>query len=166
VSEPFLQTERLALVLESTEAVLARIAAMPPADQAEVSPEWLAQLRASPAPSPWTHGFALVERATGAVVGGCAFKGPPDADGAVEIAYGLAPAYRGRGYAREAARALSEFALGAGGARCVRAHTRPDNAASARVLEACGFAPVGEVLDPEDGLVHRWELRASAPPAA
>lgn len=166
MSNPFLLTERLALELESTEAVLARIAAMPPADQAEVSPEWLARLRLAPVPTPWTHGVALVERATGAVVGSAGFKGPPDAEGVVEVAYGLAPAYQGRGYAREAARALSEYALGAGGARCVRAHTRADNAASARVLAACGFTPVGEVFDPDDGLVHRWERRASATPSA
>ena len=155
-----LQTERLALVLESTEAVLARIASMPPADQAEVSPEWLAQLRAAPEPSPWTHGLALVEGATGVVVGSAGFKGPPDADGIVEVAYGVAPAYQGRGYAQEAARALTAFALGVDEVRCVRAHTRSDNVASARVLIKCGFTSVGEVLDPEDGLVLRWELRA------
>jgi RimJ/RimL family protein N-acetyltransferase len=155
---PFLTTQRLELQLESTESVLARIEGMSPADRAEVSPEWLAQLRASP-PGPWTHGFAAVERMSGAVVGGCGFKGPPDVDGMVEIAYGLDAAFRGRGYAREAARALIDYALGPGGARCVRAHTRRDNAASARVLEACGFTYVGEVVDPEDGLVMRWERR-------
>jgi hypothetical protein len=40
-------TARLRLVLETTEDVLARIAAMSPAEQAEVSPDWLASLRAS-----------------------------------------------------------------------------------------------------------------------
>lgn len=154
----FLQTERLTLVLESTEVVLARIAALPPDEQAEVSPDWLARLRASPEPSPWTHGFALVDRATGAVVGSCAFKSPPDVDGVVEIAYGLAPEHQGRGYAREAARALTDYALRSG-VRCVRAHTRADNAPSARVLTACGFTCVGEVMDPEDGPVLRWEMR-------
>ena len=163
MGNPFLQTERLAVELESTETVLARIDAMPLVNQAAVSPAWLAQLRASPTPSPWTHGFALVERATGVVVGSCAYKGPPNADGVVEIAYGRAPASQGRGYAREAARALSDFALSVGRARCIRAHTRPENAASARVLAACGFTSLGEVLDPEDGVVNRWELWAPAP---
>ena len=158
---PFLRTDRLDLVLESTEAVLARIAAMPPADQAEVSPAWLARLRALPAPAPWSHGFRLVERSTGIEVGSCGYKGPPDADGIIEIAYGVAPAHQRRGYAREAARALSDFALGPGGAVCVRAHTRRDHAASERVLLACGFTCVGEVIDPEDGAVNRWELRAT-----
>ena len=155
----FLETDRLSLQLESTEAVLARIAAMSPVDQAEVSPEWLARLRAAPTPTPWTHGVALVERASGALVGSAGFKGPPDADGVVEVAYWLAPAYRGRGYAREAA-GMGMPPMRVPGVRCVRAHTRPDNAASARVLAACGFALVREVLDPEDGLVQQWERRA------
>jgi len=41
----------------------------------------------------------------------------------------------------------------------VRAHTKADNAASARVLAKCGFLRTGEVIDPEDGLVSRWERR-------
>jgi RimJ/RimL family protein N-acetyltransferase len=159
MSELVIQTSRLCLVLESTEAVLARVEAMSPVDRAEVSPAWLARVRGAP-PSPWTHGFALVERATGAVVGSCGYKGPPGPDGAVEIAYGLEPAHQGRGYAREAAAALVAFALDAGHARSVRAHTRPENGASARVLAACGFARVGEVVDPEDGPVCRWEIVA------
>lgn len=154
-----IQTARLRLVLESTEAVLARIEAMSPADRAEVSPAWLARVRAA-TPSPWTHGFTVVERATSELVGTCGYKGPPDSEGIVEIAYGVAPAYQGRGYAKEAAAALVEFALGAG-ARVVRAHTRPEHNASGRVLAACGFQCVGDVMDPEDGLVWRWELVGS-----
>ena len=150
-------TARLRLSLESTEAVLARIEAMSPADRAEVSPDWLTRMRESE-PSAWTHGFEMVDRLTGKAVGSCGYKGPPDADGTVEIAYGVHPEQRGRGYAKEAAAALVEFAVSAG-ARLVRAHTRLDNDASARVLVACGFERVGEVVDAEDGLVCRWELR-------
>jgi ribosomal-protein-alanine N-acetyltransferase len=155
-----IETERLRLVLDSTEAVLARIEAMSPADRAEVSPDWLAQLRDSPEPTPWTHGFAVVERTTGAAVGSCGYKGPPSSEGVVEIAYGVEPGSQGRGYAKEAAAALVEFALAASDVRVVRAHTRPENGPSARVLAACGFERVGEVMDPEDGLVWRWELVA------
>ena len=159
-----IETARLQLVLESTEAVLARIEAMNPADRAEVSPAWLARVHTT-APGPWTHGFAVLERTTGAHVGACGYKGPPDSDGVVEIAYGVHPAYQGRGYAKEAAAALVDFALRAG-ARVVRAHTRRENIASTRVLAACGFTGVGDVIDPEDGLVQRWELVAhSSSPA-
>jgi [ribosomal protein S5]-alanine N-acetyltransferase len=151
-----IETPRLRLLLESTEAVLARIDRLSPEDRAEVSPEWLARMRSS-VPSAWTHGFAVAERASGSVVGSCGYKGAPDEDGMVEIAYGIDAGHRGRGYAKEAAAALVELALGAG-ARVVRAHTRPENEPSARVLLSCGFAAVGEVIDPEDGLVRRWEL--------
>jgi len=154
-----LDTPSLRLVLESTEAILARFDAMSAADRAEVSPDWIARIRNAPAPSPWTHGFAMVERMTGADVGSCAFKGPPDAEGIVEIAYGVSEAYRGRGYAKESAAALVGYAFTEGSASVVRAHTKPDNEASARVLVAAGFEKLGEVIDPEDGLVWRWELR-------
>ena len=98
-----------------------------------------------------------MERGAGAVVGACGYKGPPDSEGTIEIAYGVDPSHQGRGYAKEAAAALIEFALGAG-ARRILAHTQPENGASAHVLAACGFERTGDVVDPEDGLVYRWEL--------
>lgn len=155
-------TARLRLVLETTEAVVARIAAMSPAEQAEVSPDWLARLHASDPSDPWTHGFAMVERASHNAVGSCAYKGPPDSEGAVEIAYAVHPNEQGRGYATEAARALADYAFATGAVQIVRAHTLPENGASARVLTKCGFDRVGEVVDPDDGLVWRWELRRQA----
>lgn len=64
----------------------------------EVSPDWLAQLQVSTAADPWMHGFALVHLADNAVIGSGGYKGPPNADGVVEIAYGVVPGYQGRGY--------------------------------------------------------------------
>jgi RimJ/RimL family protein N-acetyltransferase len=152
-----LPTPNLDLVLQTPDEVLARIEAMSPADRAEVSPDWLARARAATPGDPWALGFSVVERVSGTVVGGCGYKGPPDAEGCVEIAYGVNPDYRGRGYATEAAQALVAFAFDQGVVRLVRAHTRPENMASARVVAKCGFVQVGEVMDPEDGLVWRWE---------
>jgi len=104
----------------------------------------------------WGLSFTAVERASGSAVGACFFKGPPDADGVVEVAYGIDPPHRGRGFATEAAGALAGFAFASGRVLSVRAHTKPDGIASARVLPKCGFRLVGEVIDPEDGLVCRW----------
>ncbi len=39
----------------------------------------------------------------------------------------------------------------------IRAHTRPEANASTRVLRKCGFVHIGEIIDPEDGPVWRWE---------
>ena len=123
----------------------------------EVSPAFLAQLRAALVADPWVHGFAVVHRESGEVIGSAGFKGPPDEDGMVEIAYGIVPSHQEQGYATEAAMALVAFAFGSGRVRLVRAHTLVESNASTRILTKCGFESVGEVVDPEDGLVRRWE---------
>jgi ribosomal-protein-alanine N-acetyltransferase len=123
----------------------------------EVSPEFLARQEGTAGADVWLHGFAIVESAEGVIIGLCGYKGPPSPDAAVEIAYGLAPAYRGRGYATEAAQELVVRAFASGLVRRVIAHTLPELNASTRVLSRCGFARLGEVMDPEDGLVWRWE---------
>lgn len=123
----------------------------------EVSPAWLSRLRASSTADPWVHGFAIVHRESRSVIGNVGFKGPPDEQGMVEIAYGIVPAFQGRGYATEAAEAAVVFAFGNSRVRRARAHTLPTPNASTRVLEKCGFEYTGEVVDPEDGLVWRWE---------
>lgn len=126
----------------------------------DVSPDWLAGLRASrgQAPNPWVYGFAVVHRDARIVIGNAGFKGPPDEAGMVEIAYGIAPEFQGRGFATEAAAALVRFAFASGLVRLIRAHTLPEHNASTRVLAKCGFHLVGEVVDPEDGPVWRWDL--------
>ena len=86
-----------------------------------------------------------------------ASRGPPAADGVVEITYGVVPDYQGKGYATEAAQALAVWAFSSGQVRVVRAHTFAEANASARVLTKCGFMKIGEVVDREDGLVWRWE---------
>jgi putative acetyltransferase len=148
-------TDRLRLELQSRDELLAMCEGHP-----EVSPAWLARLRASTEPDPWTYGFAVVLRASGAKIGDAGFKGPPDETGMVEIAYRIDPEHQGRGYATEAAQGLVAFAFRDHRVRFVWAHTLPTNNASTRVLEKSEFRKVGEVVDPEDGLVWRWERDA------
>jgi len=159
MAEGEIQTEHLMLILQSPQEVLARINGMTAADRAGVSPDWLARVGMSSVADSWTHGFAVAFRVTGAAIGSCGYKGPPDPDGVVEIAYAVHEAYRGRGYATEVAAALIDYAFASGRVRTVRAHTLPQPNASTRVLTKCGFERLGEVLDPEDGLVWRWEIR-------
>lgn len=124
----------------------------------ELSAEWLAHLRSMTEPNPWHNGFAVVHRDDQLIVGTAAYKGPPDTSGTVEIAYAIAPSYEGRGLATEAARALVEYAFADIAVTLVRAHTLPTANASTNVLKKSGFAFIGEVTDPEDGQVWRWEL--------
>jgi RimJ/RimL family protein N-acetyltransferase len=126
---------------------------------ADVSPDWLARLHASSLADadPWLWGFAIVHCESESVIGSVGFKGPPDENAAVEIAYGLVPAFQGRGYATEAAQAAIAFAVESGRVRRLRAHTLPTPNASTRVLTKCGFQFIERVEDPEDGLIWRWE---------
>jgi [ribosomal protein S5]-alanine N-acetyltransferase len=157
-----LKTRRLKVVLQTPEEVERMIREMPADQQAQVSADWLARMRASKVADPWTHAFRVVQRDTDSIVGTCSFKGPPT-DGVVEIAYGIEPGHEGKGYATEAAQALVGFAFSRGGVCLIRAHTLPDGASSKRVLVKCGFRYVGEIVDAEDGVVSRFERALGDP---
>lgn len=90
----------------------------------------------------------IIERATGLVVGGIGLFWPPE-DGRLEIGYGVVASRRGRGYAAEATRALTDFALAAPEVHTVFAKVEVSNPASARVLEKAGFCLVGPLRGPD-----------------
>jgi ribosomal-protein-alanine N-acetyltransferase len=108
--------------------------------------------------------FLAVDAGSRTLVGTCAYKGPPDPDGAVEIAYFTFPPHEGRGYATQMAALLTDRAALPPPAVTVRAHTLPERNASARILEKLGFALLGQVVDPEDGPVWRWERAPGSSP--
>ncbi len=103
-------------------------------------------------------GYFVVDTATREVVGSCAFKGPPTAEGTVEIAYFTYPGFEGKGYATAMAQKLVELAGGSMAVNRVLAHTLPHANASTRVLAKIGMIFVGEVNEPDDGLVWQWEM--------
>lgn len=109
------------------------------------------------APAMW-GGYLAIDPAARRVIGTCAFKGAP-VDGAVEIAYYTFPPFENNGYASEMARALTELAFASTAVHKVLAHTLPEDSASTAVVEKNGFTRVGEVIDPDDGRVWRWEKR-------
>ncbi|HEX8365798.1 MAG TPA: GNAT family N-acetyltransferase [Allosphingosinicella sp.] len=112
-------------------------------------------LTADPRPDPWGCYLAYDGETP---VGTCAFKTAPDAVGTVELAYMTFPAHEGRGHATAMARELERIAFAAGASLPI-AHTLPLENASNRALRRNGFVFAGEVIDPEDGLVWRWEKK-------
>lgn len=148
----------LKLVPRTAREAQAMIEAMSPADRAQVSPVWLARIY-SPKVDHWTLGYTLVRVVDETPVGQCGFKGRP-VEGVVEIAYGVAPEFEGRGYATEAAFSLTRLAFESGEVQTVIARTYDRANASSRVLQKAGFRLVGEVTDPEDGTVWQWERTA------
>jgi [ribosomal protein S5]-alanine N-acetyltransferase len=109
-----------------------------------------------PRPAPWLA-YLAADPARGVVVGTCAFKNLPDATRDAEIAYFTFPEYEGKGYATAMASALIALARDAAPDVRVIAHTLPEVNASGSVLGKVGMRRAGEVIDPEDGLVWRWE---------
>jgi ribosomal-protein-alanine N-acetyltransferase len=96
-------------------------------------------------PQEWDwYAIWFIELKSGTHVGDLSFKGLC-ADGSVEIGYGISEENRGRGYATEAVDAAAKWALTQPGVCRVEAETAPDNRASQRVLEKCGFVPSGIV---------------------
>lgn len=81
---------------------------------------------------------------TGVTVGGIGFKGLPDAEGIVEIGYGIDEAYRQRGYATEAVDGMVKWAMKQNGVKYITAQTDPNNKISQKVLSANGFFRDGD----------------------
>ena len=105
--------------------------------------------------APWI-GY-LARCGGGAVIGTCAFMGPPS-DGAVEIAYFTFPGHERRGHGSAMAGALVGIALADPAVREVIAHTLPEENASTRLLRRHGFRLRGAVSADEHGEVWRWSL--------
>ena len=125
------------------------------------SAEFFARVEAAKQSDPWQFGFAVIHRIDNVLIGTCGFPGPPDSNGVVEIAYGIAPGYQGNGYATEAATALIEFARKDPWVKTICAHTLAETNASTRILEKCGFKKTGDAVDPENNLpIWRWERPA------
>ncbi|ACZ84761.1 GNAT family N-acetyltransferase [Streptosporangium roseum] len=103
----------------------------------------------------------IIERAGGLVVGAIGLFWPPG-DGTLEIGYGVVASRRGRGYAPEATRALTEFAFTAPGVHTVYANVELSNPPSVRVLEKAGFQRWDSGEGPEEGTV-RYRVTSPAP---
>jgi RimJ/RimL family protein N-acetyltransferase len=75
----------------------------------------------------------------GVVIGDCGIHRDPDERGEVEIGFGLAAPYRGRGFGGEVVGGLSRWLLEQPGVRRVCARVLLENQPSQRVLQRSGF---------------------------
>ena len=93
----------------------------------------------------WQTYFLITLKKTGVGIGFIGFKGPPDAEGLVEVGYGLAEAHRRQGYMSEALAGLVAWA--ANDPRCTgitAKHVLKTNIGSQKVLANCGFEQYDE----------------------
>jgi RimJ/RimL family protein N-acetyltransferase len=101
---------------------------------------------------------AYITVATREIVGMGGFGGPPDTRGIVAMGYSVFPEFQRQGYASEAARALTEWALTQLGVTSVQATISPHNVASERVAAYAGLHRTDATEeDPDVGLVFVWQ---------
>ncbi len=92
---------------------------------------------------PWYTYWLIIIRNIPLGVGMVGFKGSPDANGSVEIGYGIDPAYQRLGYMTEAVRGMVAWAFTDPNCKVITATlTTPENIASHRVLQKVGMEQV------------------------
>jgi len=125
--------DMVSLLAEDREAVL-MMSHMPYPCTAAVAREWIG-LRIQPG----ANAFAITQRLGATFLGAIGFAGLPKMP---SVGYWIGRPHWGQGYATEALRLVIEHAKGVG-AKGLLAETFPENPASARVLEKCGFRDRG-----------------------
>ena len=135
--EKMIETKRLKIYPAAREQMEAFIAAEADVELKKAYAEMLESCLRNP--DQW-----MIELRDGTHIGDLCFKGL-GANGVVEIGYGVLEEYWGQDYATEAVGSAVIWALKQPDVTRVEAETEPDNRASQRVLEKCGFLPTGTV---------------------
>ena len=125
-----------------------------------------AQMREEPAREQWVRAVVL-RQPDRPMIGHAGFHGPPGTNGArkpgaLELGYTIFEPFRGRGYATEAASALTRWAAKTHGVRHFIASVAPDNVPSLAVVRKVGFVQTGTQWDEEDGEELVFELNVAA----
>lgn len=137
-----LKTKRLTLRPMADAQIEALIARVDSDELRAAYGEMLDGCKRDPGNRIWYAPWEMTLQGSLEFVGDLCFKGPAR-NHAVEIGYGIGPAYEGRGYTTEALQAMTRWAFEQKDVIFVEAETAPDNRASQRVLEKCGFVPDG-----------------------
>lgn len=162
-----LDQELAALQAGSRTAFFNAIAVMheplwPPAPFENAAFDWSRNgLEEDPDGQGW-YGWALLanegEASPPRLAGIAALIGRPDEEGDVELAFGLLPEFRGRGYGVDTVRALALWAFANGASRVI-AHLDAEDLHAADTLLSSGFANTGELPYPG---VARWAADAAS----
>lgn len=125
------------------------------------------QIAADESEAAWWFYFVLRRDDAGArtLIGSAGFKGPPDAQGMVEIGYSILPEFQRAGYASEASEALVALAFRDARVQRVIAETLPELIASMGVMRRCGMRQLDETPNEPGGVrfgITRAEFDATS----
>lgn len=118
------------------------------------------QVKVDPSLNKWFVRF-IVLTDTREVIGSISFHGAPDSHGMIEIGLGIEPAFQGRGYAKEALRAMWRWVAQFPEVKTLRYTVSPDNLASIAVIQHFGFDYKGQQMDDLDGPEDIYEMSSA-----
>lgn len=95
--------------------------------------------------------WVAIDKEINTVVAGIAIKGPPNANGEIEFGAGTLDGFMNRGYMTETTKLMCDWAL-KNGVKIIVANCSPENVASQRTLEKCGF----EITEKQE---ENWKWR-------
>ena len=172
---PQLETELTRLTpitAEIADAMLARLPAalessfrlrfprpfrLPPM-MADFLPAAAERLRYEPQQAGW-WGWLFAEKDTQEVLGSVGVSGPPDATGAVGIAFSIYPGAEGHGYTKQAVKAVSDWVIARPDVKALRMTIHPKNFPAVRIAQHARFELKGTVFDSVVGEVHLYEAK-------
>lgn len=137
-----LTTKRLLLEPMTDEETVALIKQSNSEEMRQAYSEMLEGCKQDPENRIWYTPWKMLLKDSKIFVGDLCFKGPAK-NSAVEVGYGILPKFEGIGYMTEAVNAITKWAFAQKDVLFVEAETDPENKASQRVLEKCGFKPDG-----------------------
>jgi len=119
----------------------------------------LAQVEADPSIRQWLGRLMVLTNEAGErhAIGTIGFHGPPDEQGRLEVGYRVEAPYRRQGYAREAVRAMFDWAASAHDIHRFVASVSPTNEPSLQLIAGFGFEQTGSHIDEIDGLEYEFE---------
>ena len=122
-------------------------------------------------PSPLVHRIPRVKKepsfaeiglvlaiANGEIIGSAGFHDFPDANGMIEIGFGIVPERQRQGYGIELLHGMWKAISERSDVKILRYTVSPENEASMHVIKKLDFELIGEQMDEEDGLELIYEL--------
>lgn len=100
------------------------------------------------------HAWCVVKKNEGIIIGDVGFKGPHDENGVIKTGYSMIPAYRGKGYAREAVEAMTRTVKDAQKVKSIIAEVLALNIPSIKLLRSLGWEHVSD-----NGEMEIWEYK-------
>lgn len=115
------------------------------------------RVRREPDAAPFLLRLA-VHRDERIVIGSAGFHDLPNADGMIEIGFGIEPGFRNQGYGRELLHGMWSWVVQQPGVRVLRYTVGTGNAVSQHIVRGLGFAHQGVQIDDEDGPEDIFEM--------